>query len=152
MNSADRSIGRMDLALRRRFLWIDLHPRNETLERWLRRPGNNPLGFQASTLARCNDLLAQHGIPPEQQIGHALFMLQRIAEDEEASPKLDIPLSAKQLRQIVRFSVLPYVRELLTMQFGQADENLLNQISGLLLQCVDDAVTGQQTGSTDADS
>ena len=79
-------------------------------------------------------------------------MLQRIAEDEEASPKLDIPLSAKQLRQIVRFSVLPYVRELLTMQFGQADENLLNQISGLLLQCVDDAVTGQQTGSTDADS
>ena len=152
MNSADRSIGRMDLALRRRFLWIDLHPRIETLERWLKRPGNNPLGFPASTLAHCNDLLAEHGIPPEQQIGHALFMLQRTAEDEEASPKLDIPLSEKQLRQIVRYSVLPYVRELLTMQFGQADENLLNQISSSLLQCVDGTVSGQQTDSTDADS
>ena len=46
MNSADRSIGRMDLALRRRFLWLDLHPQIETLDRWLKRPGNNPLGFQ----------------------------------------------------------------------------------------------------------
>ncbi len=42
--------------------------------------------------------------------GHALFMLQRTARDDEASPSLDIPLSEKQLRQIVRFSVLPYVR------------------------------------------
>jgi len=136
MNSADRSIGRLDLALRRRFLWLDLHPQPDTLDRWLKRPGNNPLGFKAATLARCNELLGEHGIPPEQQIGHALFMLQRTAEDDEASPKLDIPLSEKQLRQIVRFSVLPYIRELLTMQFGQADVDLLQQISELLLDCV----------------
>ena len=63
-------------------------------------------------------------------------MLQRRAEDDEASPNLDIPLSEKQLRQIVRFSVLPYVRELLTMQFGQADDNLLRNISEILLQCL----------------
>jgi MoxR-like ATPase len=137
MNSADRSIGRLDLALRRRFLWLDLHPQPETLDRWLKRPGNNPLDFEATALVRCNDLLAEHGIPPEQQIGHALFMLQRTAEDDEASPKLDIPLSEKQLRHIVRFSVLPYLRELLTMQFGQADADLLQQISDLLLHCVE---------------
>ncbi len=137
MNSADRSIGRLDLALQRRFFWINLHPQVETLDRWLKRPGNNPLGFQASALQRCNELLAEHGIPPEQQIGHALFMLQRTSEDDEVSPKLDKPLSEKQLRQIVRFSVVPYVRELLTMQFGQADTDLLQQISELLLRCVD---------------
>ncbi len=151
MNSADRSIGRMDLALRRRFLWIDLHPRIEVLDRWLKRAGNNPLGFQASTLARCNASLAEHGIPAEQQIGHALFMLQRTAEDEEASPNLDIPLSRKQLRQIVKFSVLPYVRELLTMQLGQADDNLLLQISDLLLQCAQVPHQGQTAGASDAE-
>ena len=151
MNSADRSIGRLDLALRRRFLWLDLHPQPKTLDRWLKRPGNNPLGFDAVSLVRCNELLAEHGIPPDQQIGHALFMLQRRAEDDEASPNLDIPLSAKQLRQIVRFSVLPYVRELLTMQFGQADSNLLQNISEMLLQCVDGpAATSQQESIDDA--
>jgi hypothetical protein len=46
-------------------------------------------------------------------------------------------LSEKQLRHIVRFSVLPYLRELLTMQFGQADADLLQQISDLLLHCVE---------------
>jgi MoxR-like ATPase len=137
MNSADRSIGRMDLALQRRFLWLKLHPQAETLDRWLKRPGNNPLGFEAETLVQCNDLLADRGIPPEQQIGHALFMLQRRAEDDEASPSLDIPLSDKLLRQIVKFSVLPYVHELMTLQFGRADTELEQQIGDLLLKCVD---------------
>lgn len=150
MNSADRSIGRLDLALRRRFLWLDLHPQPQTLDRWLKRPGNNPLGFGATALVRCNELLAEHGIPPEQQIGHALFMLQRTAEDDEASPKLDIPLSEKQLRQVVRFSVVPYLRELLTMQFGQADADLLRQISELLLDCVEGRVVASQPEPADA--
>ena len=137
MNSADRSIGRLDLALRRRFLWLNLHSQPDTLARWLKRPGNNPLGFKAESLVRVNEVLEEHGIPPEQHIGHALFMLQRRGEDDVTSPMLDIPLSAKRLRQIVRFSVLPYVRELLTMQFGQADTDLLRQIEHLLLECVD---------------
>jgi MoxR-like ATPase len=152
MNSADRSIGRMDLALSRRFFWLDLHPTIETLDRWLKRPGNNPLGFKASALAQCNALLAEHGIPPEQQIGHAFFMLQRTAEDEDASPDLDKPLNEKRLRQVVRFSVLPYVRELLTMQFGQADNVLLQQIATTLLACIDGKATPESTDGHDADS
>ena len=137
MNSADRSIGRLDLALRRRFLWLNLHSQPDTLARWLKRAGNNPLGFKAESLVRVNEVLEEHGIPPEQHIGHALFMLQRRGEDDVTSPMLDIPLSERRLRQIVRFSVVPYVRELLTMQFGQADSDLLRQIEDLLLECVD---------------
>ena len=137
MNSADRSIGRLDLALRRRFLWLNLHSQPDTLARWLKRPGNNPLGFKAESLTRVNDVLVEHRIPPEQHIGHALFMLQRRGEDDVTSPMLDIPLNERRLRQIVRFSVLPYVRELLTMQFGQADADLLRQVEDLLLECVD---------------
>jgi MoxR-like ATPase len=112
MNSADRSIGRLDLALRRRFLWLDMYPQPETLDRWLKRPGNNPLGFDPTSLAQKLVAPGEHGIPPEQQIGHALFILQRIGEDDDVSPKLDVPLNERKLRQIVRFSVLPYVREL----------------------------------------
>ena len=137
MNSADRSIGRLDLALRRRFLWLNLHSQPDTLARWLKRPGNNPPGFKAESLARVNEALEEHGIPPEQHIGHALFMLQRRGEDDVTSPMLDIPLSERRLRQIVRFSVVPYVRELLTMQFGQADSDLLRQVEDLLLECVE---------------
>jgi 5-methylcytosine-specific restriction endonuclease McrBC GTP-binding regulatory subunit McrB len=143
MNSADRSIGRLDLALRRRFFWLDLFPQPETLKRWLQRPGNNPLGFDHTSLVRCNELLEAHGIPPEQQIGHALFMLQRTGRDDEASPNLDVPLHERKLRQIVRFSVLPYVRELLTMQSGRADEELLRRISEVLLQCVDNGAAAR---------
>jgi 5-methylcytosine-specific restriction endonuclease McrBC GTP-binding regulatory subunit McrB len=151
MNSADRSIGRLDLALRRRFLWLDLHPQPETLDRWLKRPGNNPLGFESKSLTRCNQLLEDHGIPPEQQIGHALFMLQRVGRDDETSPKLDVPLNERKLRQIVRFSILPYVRELLTMQFGKPDVNLVRQIDELLLQCVDRKSSEAHRGPIDGD-
>ena len=82
MNSADRSIGRMDLALRRRFLWLNLYPQPEALQRWLDRLGNNPVGFMASSLAECNELLAKRGIPAEQHIGHALFMIQETSADD----------------------------------------------------------------------
>jgi len=153
MNSADRSIGRMDLALRRRFLWLNLFPRLETLQQWLDRPGNNPLGFKSVALGRCNELLAARDISPEQQIGHALFMLQRSDTDDTASLQLDVPLSERKLRQIVRFSVLPYVRELLTLQLGKADDQLLQQISNELLNCVDSrAADGQPEAKTDAGS
>jgi hypothetical protein len=138
----------MDLALRRRFLWLNLFPRADTLQQWLDRQGNNPLGFEAQTLVRCNKLLAGRDIPPEQQIGHALFMHQRIDSDDNASLRLDVPLSGRRLRQIVRFSVLPYVRELLTLQHGKADDQLLQQISEELLKCVDSHPTDLEPEST----
>ena len=112
MNSADRSIGRIDLALRRRFFWINLLPQPQVLARWLAHPGMNPANFDAAALAACNDLLGAHGVPPEQQIGHALFMGAGGATDDGEPAGADAPLTEKRLRQIVQFSVLPYVREL----------------------------------------
>ena len=138
MNSADRSVGRMDLALRRRFFWIDLLPQPDVLARWLARPGNNPAGFDAAALAHCNQFLVEHGIPPEQQVGHALFMGKADPEAGEAEPAGDLPLTARRLRQVVLFSVLPYVRELLVSRTGQTDDGLLRQVECALLACLDD--------------
>jgi 5-methylcytosine-specific restriction protein B len=134
MNSADRSIGRMDLALRRRFLWVDLHPDYDVLSSWLGREGNNPAKFRSNDLRLCNQLLEERGIPPEQQVGHALFMLQTFGS--ESQPSVDKPLVPEALRRIVRFSVLPYVRELCVMQFGRTDNELVNQVEAILLNCL----------------
>jgi uncharacterized protein (DUF2461 family) len=139
MNSAARSIGRMDLALRRRFLWLNLHAQPDALQRWLDRVGNNPIGFKSSALEQCNDVLAKRGIPPEQHIGHALFMVQESDTDDETGMALDIPLTEKHLRRIVQFSVLPYVRELFATQFGQVDEELIGVIRSNLLACLNEA-------------
>ena len=138
MNSADRSVGRLDLALRRRFFWINLHPQPEALARWLARPGNNPAGFEANALHACNEMLGRFGIPPDQQVGHALFMGSNAAsEDSAGRPTTDAtPLTEGRLRQVVRFSVLPYARELLTAHCGQADEEFLRQIEVVLLACL----------------
>jgi hypothetical protein len=137
MNSADRSIGRMDLALRRRFLWVDLHPDYDVLSNWLAREGNNPAKFRANDLRLCNQLLEERGIPPEQQVGHALFMLQTFGSENQ--PSVDKPLVAEALRRIVRFSVLPYVRELCVMQFGRTDTELVSGVEKVLLNCLIEA-------------
>jgi hypothetical protein len=137
MNSADRSIGRIDLALRRRFFWINLLPQPEVLARWLARPGMNPAGFDAAALHACNELLGEHGVPPEQQVGHALFMGAGPAGDDGEPAGADAPLTAKRLRQVVQFSVLPYVRELtrelMLTHPGQSHDDLETRIETLLL-------------------
>jgi 5-methylcytosine-specific restriction enzyme B len=137
MNSADRSIGRMDLALRRRFLWVNLYPDYEVLGNWLARAGNNPVKFRSDDLRRCNQLLEERGIPCEQQVGHALFMLQTFGSENQ--PSVDKPLVAEALKRIVRFSVIPYVRELCVMQFGRVDSELAEQIESVLLHCLDES-------------
>jgi len=134
MNSADRSIGRMDLALRRRFLWVDLYPDYDVLSNWLSREGNNPAKFRSNDLRLFNQLLEERGIPTEQHVGHALFMLQTFGS--ESQPSVDKPLVAEALRRIVRFSVIPYVRELCVMQFGRTDSELVSQVEAVLLNCL----------------
>jgi MoxR-like ATPase len=151
MNSADRSIGRMDLALRRRFLWLNLYPQPDALQKWLNRTGNNPVGFKAATLGECNDLLASRGIPQEQHIGHALFMVQESDADDETAAPQDIPLTEKHLRRIVDFSILPYVRELFLAQFGQVDDEIIRLLHANLLSCVNGAGEATHWRSDDED-
>ena len=149
MNSADRSIGRMDLALRRRFLWLDLLPDYEVLQTWLNRPGNNPSGFSSDALKECNQILENRGITPEQQVGHALFMVQTFG-NESMAPE-DKPLVPAALRRIVHHSVLPYVRELCVMQLGKTDKNLESQIRHHLLECVSHSHQSEALGEGHAD-
>jgi 5-methylcytosine-specific restriction endonuclease McrBC GTP-binding regulatory subunit McrB len=126
MNSADRSVGRMDLALRRRFYLFDLLPRSDVLKAWLlSHEARNPIGFDATVLDQCNRVLQdQYSIPREQHVGHALFM------SGPGDGHSGTPLTHERFRQIIEYSVLPYVRELV-LERGRDPEPALASVRGI---------------------
>ena len=67
----------------------------------------------------------------------------------ESQPSVDKPLVLEALRRIVRFSVLPYVRELCVMQFGRTDNELISRVEEILLRCL---TTTDQNNAADGDS
>ena len=106
MNTADRSIALVDLALRRRFYFVEFHPDIEpvkgVLRRWLEKP-NNPsnLTWVADVVEKANMKLEHDR---HAAIGPSYFM----------KPDLD----EETVKRIWRHSVLPYIEERL---FGGED-------------------------------
>ncbi|MCH7727553.1 MAG: DUF2461 family protein [Planctomycetes bacterium] len=72
MNSSDRSIALMDLALRRRFHFVSMEPRGEVLLAWLQEK-KKPLWVK-DLFDRLNDALRSEGIDDDHLVGHAHFM------------------------------------------------------------------------------
>ena len=104
MNTADRSIALVDLALRRRFYFVEFHPDSEpikgVLRRWLKveAPG---MEWVADVVERANELL---GADRHAAIGPSYFMKDGL--DEGA------------VERMWKHSVLPYIEERL---FGEGD-------------------------------
>ena len=104
MNTADRSIALVDLALRRRFYFVEFHPDEEpvkgVLGRWLQQkaPG---MEWVADVVERANEKLREDR---HAAIGPSYFMKDDL--DEEA------------VRRVWKHSVLPYIEERL---FGEGD-------------------------------
>ncbi len=104
MNTADRSIALVDLALRRRFYFVEFHPDDQpvkgVLRRWI---GENAPGMEwvADVVERANRLLQDDR---HAAIGPSYFMKDRL--DDTA------------VTRIWKHSVLPYVKERL---FGNDD-------------------------------
>ena len=104
MNTADRSIALVDLALRRRFYFVEFHPDEEpvkgVLGRWL--DANAPgMEWVADVVERANEKLREDR---HAAIGPSYFMKDDL--DEEA------------VTRIWKHSVLPYIEERL---FGEGD-------------------------------
>ena len=98
MNTADRSIALVDLALRRRFYFEEFHPDNEpikgVLHRWLKSKGKSDMLWVAEVVKRANKLLQ---VDRHAAIGPSYFM----------KPDLDETM----VERIWRHSVLPYIEE-----------------------------------------
>lgn len=79
MNSTDRSVAMMDLALRRRFHFIDMQPRGDVLLAWLEEK-KKPKYFR-ELFDWLNDSLRKLGIDEDRHIGHSHFM-SHLLDDE----------------------------------------------------------------------
>ena len=105
MNTADRSIALVDLALRRRFYFVEFHPDEEpvkgVLRRWLR--ANHPgMEWVADVVERANEQLKDDR---HAAIGPSYFMAKGDLNDVV-------------VERIWKHSVLPYIEERL---FGESD-------------------------------
>ena len=98
MNTADRSIALIDLALRRRFYFVEFHPDVEpvkgVLRRWLEANGMSKMSWVADVVGRTNARLSHDR---HAAIGPSYFMKSGL---DEASVK-----------RIWKHSVLPYIEE-----------------------------------------
>ncbi len=102
MNTADSSIARVDLALRRRFFFVEFHPDEEPvkslLRRWLdmKAPG---MTWVADVVDRANEKLNDRHVA----IGPSYFM----RKDKEGNPSLN----AADVNRIWKHNVFPYIEE-----------------------------------------
>ncbi len=99
MNTADRSIAMVDLALRRRFYFVEFLPGEEPVKSVLRRYlEENPTnaGWVEDVVDKANDLLKTYGAS-DAAIGPSYFMREGLDEDG--------------VKRIWKHSVLPYIAE-----------------------------------------
>ena len=106
MNTADRSIALVDLALRRRFSFVEFdtgeEPIKGLLRRWLGARGLDHMAWVADVVDRANEWLDDR----HAAIGPSYFM----------NPELE--LTEERARRIWRHEVLPYIEERL---YGERD-------------------------------
>ena len=96
MNTADRSIALVDLALRRRFHFVEFHPSKppikDVLRRWLEKNARNQ-SWIADVVDRANEKLADH----HASIGPTYFMRKN--------------LDKRWIRMTWKHNILPYIEE-----------------------------------------
>ncbi len=115
MNTADRSIALVDLALRRRFSFVEFHPDDEPikglLRGWLEKHGKTEMAWVADLLDEANKLLQDDR---NVAIGPSHFFEEDLSEEVVAD--------------IWKHSVLPYVEEALIGNPDRVAEFDLNRI------------------------
>jgi len=135
MNTADRSIALVDLALRRRFYFVEFHPDNEpiksVLRKWLNKNRLGDMDWVADVVDQANEKLSDDR---HAAIGPSYFMKDGL---NDAKVKL-----------IWQHSVLPYIEERL---FGQ-DDRLIQFKLDTLRQEVAQEEESQADGGDDAAS
>ena len=113
MNTADRSIAMVDLALRRRFYFVEFHPEKEpvkdVLGEWLRQHAND-MRWVADVVDKANELLKDS----DAAIGPSYFMREG--------------LNAAGVKRIWEHSVRPYIEERLFNERGRLDEFDLDKL------------------------
>jgi len=115
MNTADRSIGVIDAALRRRFHFVELAPNVSPLDGLLRRwlQANEPSMLElADWVDRLNEKLAADFPGKQLQVGHSYFM----PRSPVVGPLVPAALDQDRVERIWRTDIEPFLQDQL---FGQ---------------------------------
>ena len=133
MNTADRSIALVDLALRRRFYFVEFHPDDEpvksVLRKWLEKQGLQEMVWVADVVEEANKLLQQDD--KHAAIGPSYFMMEDLDEDD--------------VRRIWKHSVLPYIEERLFGDDNRLDEFDLDKLKDKAAQTHNQKEAQEQT-------
>ena len=117
MNTADRSIALVDLALRRRFYFVEFHPDSEpirgVLRRWLE-ANHSDMEWVADVVERANDLLKDDR---HAAIGPSYFMKDKLV--------------CKVVELVWKHSVLPYIEERLFRESDRLGDFALDKLRGV---------------------
>ena len=136
MNTADRSIALVDLALRRRFSFVEFHPDDEPikclLRCWLRRQGKADLEWVADLLDEANALLQDDR---NVAIGPSHFLEEDLSEEVVAD--------------IWKHNVLPYVEEALIVNPDRVKEFDLGRLLDRLRRKAADVPAPEPSDNSD---
>ena len=147
MNTADRSIALMDLALRRRFYFEEFHPNKWPIDNLLRDWLAPDMRWVANVVDAANKKLAE-GRPEawHAAVGPSYFM----RKDEHGKPSL----RAVDVERIWEHSVLPYIEEHLYGQHERLGEftlsRLRKELDGAAQQDGENADMDEDGGEDDA--
>ena len=123
MNTADRNIALVDLALRRRFAFVDFDPHEEpingVLGRWMHTRNPGKVEWLMDRVRRANDKLKRYGAAA---IGPSYFMHDNLDDDT--------------VRRIWKHEVLPYVAE---QFFGDSKKRAEFELDALDVSATTDA-------------
>src|SRR5690606_8731220 len=117
MNTADKSISLMDVAIRRRFAFVGIYPDAEVFADSSKHCSEIAVIELGELLSANNQRLLDNGFDKDKTIGHSFFLV-----DKEDSTHLDT------LRERMRYDVLPLIEE-----FCFAERSLIQKILGNLV-------------------
>lgn len=117
MNTADRSISLLDIAIRRRFCFMQYRPEPTVVRTSVRHLQTVDGVDLAGLLEALNRRLIQEGIDRDRAIGHSHFMIVR-----------DDPQPLPSLRNRLRYDIIPLVEE-----YCYANRSMMRKIFGQLV-------------------
>ena len=136
MNTADRSIALVDLALRRRFYFVEFHPDewpiDEVLRDWLEENASEMI-WVANVVDRANDLLRDDR---HAAVGPSYFMKDGLDDSR--------------VELIWKHSVLPYIEERLFGQDERVSQFNLKTLKGEITEDGESQVGGDAADAPDA--
>jgi len=133
MNTADRSISLLDIAIRRRFCFVEFRPDGDVI-RGSDKHYQDIYGIDlAAVMDGINRRLVEQGIDRDRAVGHSHFLI-----------PLDVPEPLEVFRDKLRYDIIPLIEE-----YCYSNRSIMKEVLGALV--LDDGSLSAATLDSEAD-